>query len=341
MAFTRAPYGTLPNGELVEKLTLSGEDGISVSFITYGATMTELIASGHDVVLGYNSLEEYLRDTASIGVTVGRFANRIAGGTFTLGGITYDVGRNEAARNGHLHGGEIGFQKKNWSVGNCDENTITLTLISPDGDMGYPGNLTLSLQITLDDPNTLSLRYTAVSDKDTVVNFTNHAYFNLNGYNGGNVLDTELYIDADAILAVNDRLVPTGEYLSVDGTPFDFRTAKPIGRDIAIEHPQIVVGGGYDHNFIINNGGKYHEVVTARAPKTGITMTCLTDQPGVQLYTANFLETDFGKGGAMTKYQGFCLETQHFPDSPNHPDFPTTVLRSGEVFTSRTTYRFS
>lgn len=341
MAFTRTPYGTLPSGELVEKLTLSCEDGIAVSFITYGATMTELIVRGHDVVLGYASLEEYLRDTASIGVTVGRFANRIAGGTFTLDGVTYDVGRNETARNGHLHGGEIGFQKKNWSVGACDDNTLTLTLTSPDGDMGYPGNLTLSVQVTLDDKDAVSLRYTATSDKDTIVNFTNHAYFNLNGYDGGNVLGTELRIDADTILAVNERLIPTGEYLPVDGTPFDFRTSKPIGRDIDIPHPQIVVGGGYDHNFVINNGGDYHEIVTAYAPKTGITMTCLTNQPGVQLYTANFLETDFGKGGAMTKHQGFCLETQHFPDSPNRSDFPTTVLRAGEVFTSRTTYRFS
>lgn len=339
MSLIREPYGTLPSGEAVEKLTLSGGSGITVSFITYGATMTELTVDGHDVVLGYNSLEEYLRDDASIGVTVGRYANRIAGGTFSLGGITYDVGRNETARNGHLHGGAVGFQKKNWTVGVCGDNEFTLALMSPDGDMGYPGTLTLSLKVSLDD-RAVSLHYTATSDKDTVVNFTNHAYFNLNGYNGGNVLDTVLRINADTITPVNDVLIPTGDYLSVDGTPFDFREPKPIGRDISADHPQITVGGGYDHNFVLNGSG-YREAVVAYTPKTGITMTCLTDQPGVQLYTANFLSTDFGKGGGMTKHQGFCLETQHFPDSPNHPHFPTTALRAGDVFESRTTYRFS
>lgn len=340
MALIREPYGTLPSGEAVEKLTLSCENGIAASFITYGATMTNLIVDGYDVVLGYNSLEEYLRDDASIGVTVGRYANRIAGGTFTLDGVTYDVGRNETARNGHLHGGAVGFQKKNWEVADCENEAFTLTLVSADGDMGYPGTLTLSLRVSLDDPRTLLLTYTATSDKNTVVNFTNHAYFNLNGYNGGSVLDTVLRIDADALTPVNDVLIPTGEYLPVGGTPFDFREPKPIGRDIDAAHPQIAVGGGYDHNFVLNGSG-YREAVVAHSPKTGITMTCLTDQPGVQLYTANFLSTDFGKGGGMTKHQGFCLETQHFPDSPNHPHFPTTTLRADDVFESRTAYRFS
>ncbi len=337
----RTTYGTLPNGDTVEQLTLSHPDGISVSFITYGATLTSLLVNGRDVVLGYDSLNEYRQDTASIGVTVGRYANRIAGGIFPLNSVTYDVGRNETAREGHLHGGVEGFQVKNWSVTACKDDAFTLSLTSPDGDMGYPGTLTVQLHVALDTPHALSLTYTAVSDKDTVINLTNHAYFNLNGYNGGDVLDTELQINADAILAVNDRLIPTGERLSVDGTPFDFRTAKPIGRDINDSHEQIRLGGGYDHNFILGETSAYRHAVSAYAPRSGIRMDCYTDQPGVQLYTANFLSSDFGKGGAMVPHQGFCLETQHFPDSPNHPDFPTTTLRANEVFTTRTVYSFA
>lgn len=340
MSLLRTPYGALPNGSLVEKLTLSRKDGISATFITYGATLTSLIAKEHDVVLGYNSLQEYRADTASIGVTVGRYANRIANGTFPLGDVTYDVGRNETARNGHLHGGFEGFQVKNWTVGTCEENAFTLTLLSPHGDMGYPGTLSVSLRVALDEPNALSLTYTAVSDRDTVINLTNHAYFNLNGYNGGSVLNTELQIDADAILPVNEKLIPLGHTLPVEGTPFDFRVSKPIGRDIADKHEQLLVGGGYDHNFILNNNGSFARAAVAHSPHTDLTMACYTDQPGLQLYTANFLNTEVGKGGAMSKHQGFCLETQHFPDSPNHPQFPTTLLRANEIFTTRTVYAF-
>lgn len=338
--FEQTTYGVLPNGDPVSQLILSREGGITVSFITYGATMTSLLVHGKDVVLGYRSLEEYLKDTASVGVTVGRYANRIAGGVFELNGITYDVGRNEVARNGHLHGGAAGFQVKNWVLDSHDDKSFTLSLTSPDGDMGYPGTLTLKLHVALDDPSALSLTCTAVSDKDTVVNFTNHAYFNLNGYDGGDVLDTVLQLRADAILAVNERLIPTGERLSVTDTPFDFRVPKPIGRDIGASHEQLRLGGGYDHNFILGETVSCRHAATAYSPRSGIRMCCYTDQPGLQLYTANFLHSDCGKGGAMTAHQGFCLETQHFPDSPHHPDFPSTVLRAGDTFTSRTVYSF-
>jgi aldose 1-epimerase len=290
-------------------------------------------------VLGYNSLDEYLQDTASIGVTVGRYANRIADGKFTLNGTEYDIGRNEVARNGHLHGGEVGFQKKNWALSRCFENAFELTLHSPDGDMGYPGNLDLVLRVALDEPDTLSFTYTATTDKDTVVNFTNHAYFNLNGYDGGDILDTELQLFANAILPVNERLIPNGDYLPVEGTPFDFQNAKPIGTDIRASHEQLLIGGGYDHNFILSTDG-FAKAAAAHSPRSGITMECYTDQPGIQLYTGNFLESSAGKGGPMTRHQGFCLETQHYPDSPHHPQFPTTVLKVGETFSSRTAYKF-
>ena len=340
MSITRKTYGTLPDGSAVEQLTLTQENGFSVSFITYGATMTNLFVNGYDVVLGYSSLEEYQNDTASIGVTVGRYANRIAEGKFSLNGNVYDVGRNETARNGHLHGGTHGFQVKNWSVTSCEENSFTLSLFSPNGDMGYPGNLAVSLCVSTEEANTLSLSYTAHTDKDTVLNLTNHAYFNLNGYNGGDVLDTVLQINADAILPVNERLIPLGHYLPVEDTPFDFRAPKPIGRDIANEHEQLLVGGGYDHNFILGTDRTYRRAAVAHSPHSGVTMECYTDQPGIQLYTGNFLNSPVGKGGAMCEHQGFCLETQHFPDSPNHSQFPTTVLKAEETFTSRTVYKF-
>ncbi len=336
MAITRNVYGTLPDGTVVERLTITNADGDSASFITYGATLTSLVYCGVDTVLGYTDWDGYVHDTASLGVTVGRYANRIAGGTFVLNGVTYDVGRNEQAREGHLHGGAVGFQKKNWTVTACEDNAFTLSLHSPDGDMGYPGALDVSLRVAFDDTATLSLTYTATADRDTVINLTNHSYFNLNG--SGSVLDTVLYINADAIVPVNERLIPVGELLPVDGTPFDFRTAKPIGRDIDGSHPQLTIGGGYDHSFVLNNGD-----VAARAfcPQSGITLCCTTTEPAVQLYTANFLETDGGKHGRMTPRTAFCLETQHAPDSPNQPQFPSTVLRAGDTFRSVTVYSFT
>jgi aldose 1-epimerase len=290
-------------------------------------------------VLGYEDLDSYRTGGGSIGVTVGRYANRIAGGTFTLNGALYDVGRNEKDYN-HLHGGTEGFQAKNWAVKSVEENAFTLQYVSQDGEMGYPGTVTVSVRVAVED-NTLQLAYTAVSDKDTVINLTNHAYFNLNGYNGGDVLNTQLQIFADAITPINEKLIPTGELMCVENTPLDFRTMKPIGQDIHADHEQLRFANGYDHNFVLKNDAQKRLAVTAVSPESGIRMECYTDQPGVQLYTANFLNTAFGKGGPMYQYQGFCLETQHFPDSPHHDNFPTTVLKAGETFNSITEYAFS
>lgn len=340
MAVIRKPYGTAPNGKLVEQLTITGEGGLTVSFITYGATLTNLLFGGKDVVLGYNSLEDYLNDTASISVTVGRYANRIAGGMFELNGKTYDVGRNEKGI-AHLHGGSEGFQKQHWDVAETADNAFTLRYFSPDGEMGYPAALTVEFTVTVTANNALVFSYRAVSDGDTVLNLTQHAYFNLAGYGGGDILDTEMQLFADEISVVDEHLIPTGERLKVAGTPFDFRVAKPIGRDIGADHPQLKIGGGYDHNFILGDTMGMRHAATLYCAKSGIRMECHTDQPGIQVYTGNRLTTNVGKGGAMTRYQGVCLETQHFPDSPNHPEFPSTVLRAGEVFTSTTEYRFS
>lgn len=334
------PFGQLPNGTAVQKITIHGKGGLTASVLTYGAILHQLIFEGTDVVLGHETIADYLPAIGYIGTTVGRYANRIAEGKFTLNGVEYDVGCNETGR-GHLHGGDEGFDKRVWSVGELSENSVELTLLSPDGDMGYPGELTLSVRYTVEDDNTLALTYRAVCDKDTVFNPTNHTYFNLNGFDGGTILDTELYINADTITPVDDLLIPTGERMPVDGTPFDFRVAKPIGRDIGGDHPQIAVGGGYDHNFCLGDTVQYRHAVSAFAPRTSIRMDCYTTEPGVQLYTANFLESPTGKGGPMGQYQGFCLETQHFPDSPNQPTFPSVVLKAGETFESLTRYRFT
>ena len=244
MSITRAPFGALPDGRPVERITLEGRNGLSASILTYGATLQSLCFDGRDVVLGYDSLEDYRRCGGYQGATIGRYGNRIAGGRFALGGTTYDVGCNESGR-GHLHGGETGFDKYIWDaeiLSDDGEPSVRFSLVSADGDMGYPGRLTVSVTFTVRDENALELAYRAVSDKDTVLNLTNHAYFNLNGYDGGDILDNVLTIDADAITPVDGKLIPTGEFLAVEGTPFDFREGKPIGQDIEDPLPAAYVG---------------------------------------------------------------------------------------------------
>ena len=332
-------YGTMPDGTIVEQITLQNENGFSVSCITHGATITNMVFDGVDVVLGQTYLEDYFQCIGYAGTTVGRYANRIDGGTFELNGITYDVGCNETGR-GHLHGGERGFDKRVWTITALCDNSVTMELVSPDGDMGYPGTLAVAVRFTVEADDALVIDYRATTDKDTILNLTNHTYFNLNGYDGGDILDTQLQIFADYITPLNERMIPTGERMEVTGTPFDFRTAKAIGKDIAEPHEQLRIAGGYDHNFCLGDDKQYRHAVSAYSPRSHIQMDCYTDQPGVQLYTANFLEGDVGKGGPLKPHQGFCLETQHFADSPHHPSFPSTVLKTGDTFESVTRYRF-
>lgn len=339
MAVIRSPFGSTPDGKAIERLTVTGTEDLSISFITYGATVTSVVYKGTDVVLGYPTAEGYLNGGGSVGVTVGRYANRIANGKFPLNGKIVDVGCNETGR-GHLHGGKYGFEKQVWEMAGTEDTAATLRYISADGEMGYPGRLTVSVRFAVEPDNTFSITYTAVSDKDTVLNLTNHSYFNLN-QNGGTVNDTVLQIFADAILPVDEKLIPTGERLDVTGTPFDFRLPRPIGKSIDDEHEQLRLCGGYDHTFVLGETCEYRLAAIAHSPQSGIRMKCYTDQPGVQLYTANFLNNPNGKNGDMKPREAFCLETQHFPDSPNHPDFPTTVLRADEPFSSVTRYCFS
>lgn len=342
MGIQKLAFGKLPDGRSVERYTLEGAGGLTAAVLTYGATLQSLRFRGKDLVLGFDDLDGYLHIKGSYqGATIGRYGNRLADGRFSLNGKAYDVGRNENGQ-GHLHGGENGFDKRLWTavLADGEEPAVAFSRRSADGEEGYPGNLDVTVTFTVTAGNALRIAYEARTDADTVVNLTNHAYFNLNGFDGGDILDTELSIDADAITPVDARLIPTGEQRPVEGTPFDFREAKPIGRDIDADDPQLAIGGGYDHNFILNGTGM-RPFATARSPRSGITMTCATDQPGVQFYAGNALAEDAGKGGKpLYRRQGFCLETQHYPDSPNQPSFPSTLLRAGESYRTVTEYRF-
>ena len=315
---------------IAEKYTIQNGE-LEVSILTYGATIQRVRYKGVDVALGHPDLEDYQVKSGYLGATVGRYANRIAGGKFTLNGQEYDVGCNEVGR-GHLHGGEVGTSHKLWTVAGQGEDWIQLTHKLEDGEEGYPGNMVLFVTFLVAD-NALRIIYMATSDKDTVYNPTNHAYFNLNGVDGPSVENHILTVEADAYLPVDHKLIPTGERAPVAGIPFDFTAPKAVGAEIGADHPQLGVCGGYDHTYVLRGQG-FRKAATVYSPLTEITMECWTDLPGVQLYTGNFLAPNF------ENRQGLCLETQFFPDSPNHPDFPSATLKAREKFISTTAYRF-
>ena len=321
-----------------EKYTIRGAQDLSVGILTYGATIQEIRFRGTDVALGYSALEDYQEMEGYLGATVGRYANRIAGGKFTLNGISYDVGCNEKGR-GHLHGGVIGLSHKFWRAEILSGTELRCTALLEDGEEGYPGEMRVSVTFTVDG-NILRLTYEAASSRDTVFNPTNHCYFNLNGQNGAPVTNHLMQLNARAYTPVDERLIPTGEIRPVRGTPFDFESPKPIGRDLDAADPQLRLGGGYDHNFVLQGSG-LKQAAAVSSPVTGIAMECHTTMPGIQFYTANCLHNPKGKSGPMGPRQGFCLETQFFPDSPTHPSFPSAVLRAGEAFRSVTEYRFT
>ncbi len=310
---------------------------ITLRVMEYGATIHTLCFDGVDCVAGYEDLAGYVNGGSYQGATVGRYANRIGGASFSLNGKSYKVDANDNAVNS-LHGGATGFSHRLFVGEVVGDNAVSFTLSSPNGEGGYPGNLRLTVTFTVEE-NAVTLRYDAVSDEDTVMNFTNHAYFTLGGTDCRKI---ELRIAADVITPVDKLLIPTGALMEVTHTPFDFRTAKPIGQDLGDSHPQLVMGGGYDHNFVLGDTKTWREqVIDAKNLQTGIGVTCSTDLPGVQLYTANMLEEPLGKGGApLTRYQACCLETQFFPDSPNHPQFPSCEVKAEEPFTSVTRYQF-
>ena len=340
-------WGKTPEGETVDLYRLSNRSGMEARISTYGGVVVSLRFPDNkgqtaDLVHGFDNFEGYLTPPPYFGALIGRYGNRIAHGKFTLNGKEYTLAKNNG--DNALHGGVKGFDKRIWKARPIDGSTIELTYTSKDGEEGYPGNLTATVTYKVTDNNELSISYAATTDQPTVVNLTNHTYFNLAGNAEGDILGHEVTIEADRFTPVDKGLIPTGELRSVEGTPFDFRKPHTIGERIGSSDQQIVYGGGYDHNFVLNSGGKsLAHAATVKEPKSGRVMEVMTTEPGLQFYTGNFLDgTIKGKGGkAYAHRSAFCMETQHFPDSPNHPSFPTTTLKPGEKYASQTTYRFS
>jgi aldose 1-epimerase len=343
----RAPFGMLPDGTPVEIFTLTNAHGVEVRAMTYGGIIVSLRVPDRDgrmadIVLGHGDAASYAKNNSPyFGAIIGRYGNRIAKGRFTLDGATYALATNNGPN--HLHGGIKGFDKVVWR-GEPLKDGVAFTYTSRDGEEGYPGTLSVRVTYTLNDRDELSIAYEATTDKTTVVNLTQHTYFNLAGQGARDVLGHQLTLDATRYTPVDATLIPTGELAPVEGTPFDFRRPTPLGTHINDDHPQIKNGGGFDHNFVLTRtqDGLQHAARVVD-PESGRVLDVATTEPGVQLYTGNFLDgTITGKEGRVyTKRTGFCLETQHYPDSPNQPSFPSTTLRAGQSYRSRTVWTFS
>lgn len=343
-------FGKLPDGRDAYLFTLSNAAEMTVQITDFGATIVSITVPDRDgrfadVVLGYDSLDGYVHGAAYLGCVVGRYANRIAGGKFQLDGRTYQASINNDGN--CLHGGTTGFDKALWTaepIENPGESSIQCTYVSRDGEEGFPGTVTVTATYTLAGDNAIRIDYTGTTDEPTILNLSNHSYFNLTGDPTKTILDHELMIDADAYTPVDGTLIPTGEIANVAGTPFDFRKMTPIGARINEDNEQIKKGGGYDLNWVLNNyTKKLRRVAELYDPSCGRAMSVLTDQPGIQFYSGNFLKgTEAGKKGIKYEYRtGLALETQLFPDSPNKPEFPSAVLRPGETYRHTAIYRFS
>lgn len=343
---TRDTFGSV-NGTAIDRFTLKNANGVEVQAITYGGIITSIKTpdrhgAAGDIVLGFDTIEGYLQDHPFFGAIIGRYGNRIAKGRFTLNGTTYKLAANNGAN--HLHGGVKGFDKVVWKGEPlAGKNGVAFTRTSPDGEEGYPGNLNVRVSYELTDKNQLIVEYHATTDKATPVNLTQHTYFNLAGDGSGDILGQSLMLNADRFTPVDGTLIPTGEIANVEGTPFDFRQPALIGARIAQAHPQLKFGEGYDHNWVLNRSGNGLQMAAvASDPASGRTLEITTTEPGIQFYAGNFLDGKLtGKGGHVYKHRtGFCLETQHYPDSPNHPDFPSTVLQPGQEYTTSTVFTF-
>ena len=345
---THAAFGKAPDGTPVEIYTLTNANGVEIKAMTYGCIITSIKTPDRngklaDIVLGYDTLDGYLKDSPYFGAVVGRYGNRIAKGQFTLDGKTYKLATNNGPN--HLHGGNKGFDKVVWNASPktaADGVGVVFTRTSPDGEEGYPGNLHATVTYTLTDKNELVVEYQATTDKATPINLTQHSYFNL-AADDGDVLGHQLTIDADRFTPVDATLIPTGELASVAGTPFDFRNSTPIGARINDSNPQLKNGNGYDHNWVLTRAkGNLEHAARVVEPKSGRTLDVATTEPGLQFYTGNFLDGSIkGKGGRVYKQRSaFCLETQHFPDSPNHPNFPSSILQPGQTYSSKTVFTF-
>jgi len=348
----KKPFGRLSDGQSIELYTLTNAHGMQVSITSYGATVVSLRVPGRqgkvaDVALGYDSVDGYVAGKAYFGATVGRYGNRIAHAKFTLDGVTYNLAKNDGDNT--LHGGKMGFNKRVWQAREVpakEGQALELSYGSKDGEEGYPGALRASVTFTLPrDRDALVIEYQATTDKGTVVNLTNHTYFNLSGEGQGDILKHQLELDASHFTPVDETLIPTGEIRPTKGTPFDFTKPFEIGARIGANDPQIKFGKGYDHNWVLDRGEKTGLIEAAEVfdPQSGRVLQVYTTEPGIQFYTGNFLDgSEHGKGGKAYGYRSaFCLETQHFPDSPNKPAFPSTELKPGKEYRSTTEYRFS
>ena len=349
------PFGKIPDGRTAQLFTLKLPSGLQADITDYGGTVVRLLVPDRagkldDVVLGFDSAEKYAAHTSYFGCLIGRFGNRIAAGKFHLNGRTYTLATNNvpAGQPCHLHGGPEGFHRKLWSadlINRAGNSALRLHYVSRDGEEGYPGNLTVTVVYSLTDSQGLRIDYEATCDQPTPVNLTNHSYFNLRGEGSGDVLDHELTLNAAHFTPVNSGQIPTGEIAPIAGTPFDFRTPQKIGALINSTNEQLKNGEGYDHNFVLDAGKSAQPalVATAYEARSGRCMEILTTEPGVQLYSGNFLDgTLVGKSGRpYHRRNAFCLETQHYPDSPNQPAFPSTILIPGQTYRSTTVHRFS
>lgn len=325
--------------------TFENEHGMVMEVTDFGATLYRVLvpdAKGDlvDVVLGCDTPEDYVKAAGTFfGATVGRNANRIAGAVFELNGKEYQLDVNNGPNN--LHSGLDFYSYRIWNVKEVTENGITFTLHSPDGDQGYPGALDIDVTYTLTADNGVKIEYYGIPDADTIVNMTNHSYFNLNGHDSGSILSQEVWLDADAFTAADEELITTGEIIPVEGTPMDFRKKKAIGKEIEAEYEALLFGKGYDHNWVLNNHGAYAKVAELSSKENGLTMEVYTDLPGIQIYTGNFLVEEKGKGGAIYKHrQGVCFETQYFPDAIHHENFDGPVCKAGEEYKTTTLYKF-
>jgi aldose 1-epimerase len=342
MTIERTDFGRTPDGKPVHQFTLTNGRHTITKLLTYGARWAEHHVHDNagrraNVLLGFDNLEQYLSVDPFFGCTTGRVANRIAGAAFEIDGKQYKLEPNDGAN--MLHGGKGSLDKRVWSAEPLEaRNAVRFTYVSPDGDNGFPGALSMDVTYTLTDDDELRIEYRATTDKPTPVNLTNHAYFNLAGAGSGDVLGHVMHINADAYTPVNEQLIPTGEIKPVKGTVMDFTTPQPIGSRIAQ-----VTGGGYDHNYVLNGkAGEAKLCARVREPKTGRVMEIRTTEPGVQFYTGNFLDGKLkGNGGTYPKHGGFCLEAQKFPDAPHHPTFPSILLRPGEEYRQTTVHRFA
>lgn len=339
-------FVTVVNGDTTALFTLTNHNGMEACITNYGGRIVSLMVpdkNGNmtDVVLGHDSIADYINIDGNFGALIGRYGNRIDHGRFTLNDSTYQLPINNYGHS--LHGGPVGFHHAVWKGSQPDDSTLVLTLVSPDGDAGYPGNVDVKVVYSLRPDNAIAINYEATTDKPTILNLTNHSYFNLSGNLAQNILDEEVYINADGFTPIDSTFMTDGEIRQVDGTPFDFRTAKAVGRDIDADDEQLHNGLGYDHNFVLNTGGDLTQVAASvHDATTGITMEVLTDEPGLQFYVGNFLDGKVkGKNGIAYPYRGaVVMETQHYPNTPNIPQWPSVVVNPGDTYSSTCIYRF-